>query len=244
MEHLDHVRMRSSWFGTFLAMFVWVSIDCFLCPCYLFAHSFKPVSFQTIVNKSGTIVHGIVLKVETGKDPATGLICTWTTLRILEQLKGDGDSRTLTFKQLGGVDRENGISWFSDTPVLIPGQEMLLCLYPKSVLGFTSPIGISQGVFFVKRDAEKNSTVIDNGMPKSVLFPDRADSSLQSTRIKTTSRNTASHSLVDQCQRLILDEVKQAISNYVNKDRKSISAMDVTWRRSIENKRQAKISQQ
>jgi len=244
MENFERVKRRNSQFGLMFAVTILISICCILTTGDVDAHSFKPISFQTIVDKSGTIIHGIVSKVDTGKDPATGLVCTWTTFRILEQLKGDGDSKTVTFKQLGGIDREKGISWFSDTPVLIPGQEMLLCLYPKSALGFTSPIGISQGVFFVKRDPKKKSVVIDNGMPKSVLFPDRTDSSVQSTRMKTKSRNSASHSLEDQCQRLILDEVKQAISNYINQDRKSLATMDITRKTLMENKRQVKISQE
>ncbi len=244
MKNFYRVKRRNSQCRLIIAMTILMSIDCFLKTSDSYAHSFQPVSFQTIVEKSGTIIHGIVSKVETGKDTATGLICTWTTLRILEQLKGEGDSQKLTYKQLGGIDRDKGISWFSDTPVLIPGQEILLCLYPKSVLGFTSPIGISQGIFFVKRDVEKNTTVIDNGMPTSVLFPDRPDSSFSSTGIKTTSRNSANHSFVDQCQRLILEEVKRAISNYVHQDRKSLSTMDETRRTFIENKRQAKTSQQ
>lgn len=184
----------------------------------LFAHSqtMKPVSFHTIIDKSGVIVHGIVKSIESGTDPKSGLICTWTTIDAMEGLKGVNGKKTITFKQFGGVDKKRGVSLVTDLPILQPGQELLLCLYPNSSLGFTSPVGVTQGLFTVKRASNGNEARLDNGMPASVLFPEEPASQSASPKMKTARKANASAPLLDPCKSMRLDDVKQAISNYLS----------------------------
>lgn len=176
----------------------------------------KPLSFHTIVDKSGVIAHGVVKRVESGTDPKTGLICTWTTLDVVEGLKGIEGKESVTFKQYGGVDKKQGVSEITDLAILRPGEEVLICLYPTSTLGLTSPVGVTQGIFSVRRNSIQNEACLDNGMPIPVLFPDEGDSPSASSKTKAARKSNAFKSRLKPCKSMQLNDVKKAISDYLS----------------------------
>jgi hypothetical protein len=97
------------------------------------------------------IVHARVLDVRSGRDGA-GLPATWITLDVARTLKGAGASR-LTIKQYGvaapladgTVTRIPGLARWA------AGDEVVLFLHGESARGFTSPVGLAQGVYRVQR---------------------------------------------------------------------------------------------
>ena len=177
------------------------------------AMSVKPVSFKSIVESSGTIVHGIATKVSSGTDPQTGMICTWTTIRVFDGLKGKTDSKEVTFKQIGGVDKKTGVRWGVSEILAEPGEEVLICLHPESRLGLTSPVGYKQGVFRVKKEKSTGGKYVDNGMSKAVLFPDE---DVKSTAKSKSGRSAGELEAVERCSSLKLDDVKEGIAGLVS----------------------------
>ena len=176
------------------------------------AASVRSLSLPEIVEKSGQIVHGVVTEVKSGEDPQTSLICTWTTVRIHDVLKGAGRSKEMTFKQLGGYDKASGVTWEGARVVLKPGAEILLCLFPKSRWGFSAPVGRSQGVFHVYSNHKTGEKYVDNGMPKEFLFsnPRRAVSSHAAVKKQSAGQNKKTWP--EQNRSLKLTDIKQTIT--------------------------------
>lgn len=107
-----------------------------------------PLTLEKMVVSSGAIVHGRIIRMETGKDSVTGLPATWVTLSVAEGLYGV-PATSYTFKQYGGRS-DGAVMRLADAPRFSVGQEMVLLLYPPSQRsGFSSPVGMSQGVFRV-----------------------------------------------------------------------------------------------
>jgi hypothetical protein len=109
------------------------------------------MQFDQIVARAGAIVHGTVRTVASGRD-AEGLPATWVTLDVREGLKGAlGD--TLVFKQVGVSEPlpDGTLLRIAGLPRFAVGEEVVLFLYAPSRHGFTSPVGLAQGVFRVER---------------------------------------------------------------------------------------------
>jgi hypothetical protein len=217
----DRMRLGFDWMKGILVLLAGSGI--FLDSISAYSQAVKPLSFHKIIDKSGAIVHGVVSHVESGADPATGLICTWTTVEVTEWLQGDTGEKTLTFKQFGGVDKKRGVTQTSEGVILLPGEEILLCLYPPSRWGLTSPIGVYQGIFRVKRDPSRSDASLENGTPLSILFPDEETTpSDASVKAKTVQKGTDSASLLEPCKTLKLNDVKLSVSRYLSKQNRSV----------------------
>ena len=119
-------------------------------PAYLQAQVMQ-VSLQEMIQASGMIFAGTVVEVKAGKDER-GDIATWTTFRVETPVRGVVPG-TVTIKQFGGTSDE-GSMVLAHMRYFNQGERVLLMLYPPSELGFTSPIGMGQGVWSVN----------DNGM--------------------------------------------------------------------------------
>lgn len=215
------LRYPVSWMKIVLVLFAAMGV--LLDGTSVFAQSVKSLSFQKIIDKSGVIVHGVVSKVESGTDSLTGLICTWTTVEATEWLFGDNGESTLTFKQFGGVDKKRDATQTCENVILYPGEEVLLCLYPQSKWGFTSPIGVHQGIFRALRDPNRSDATLANGSPAAILFPgDEKTPSSPSMQAKTAKRETDSAALLAPCKSLKLNDVKRAVTNYLSKQNRSV----------------------
>lgn len=171
-----------------------------------------PLTLPEIVESAGTIVTGKVTAVTSGTEPETGLICTWTTVKIDSAMKGKVKTPEITFKQLGGSDKARNITDHTFLSNLTPGQEVLLCLYETSELGFSSPVGIEQGVFKVRYDPLTRKKIVSNGMPKHILFSDRPFPATAKAKDAIQPFDSKTKDAVDTCKSLNYDDVKKGIA--------------------------------
>ncbi len=105
------------------------------------------------VHEAGDIVHGVVAAVATSPDES-GILATWVTVDVARTLKGAARQR-LTFKQLGGSGEPvaGSLLHVADLPGYRAGEEVVLLLRRPSTRGFTSPVGLADGVFRVEQAA-------------------------------------------------------------------------------------------
>ena|SRR6185295_16097663 len=97
------------------------------------------------------IVHARVLDVRSGRD-GSGLPATWITLDVARSLKGDGAPR-FVLKQYGVAAplADGTLTRIAGLPRYAPGEEVVLFLHGESARGFSSPVGLGQGVYRVER---------------------------------------------------------------------------------------------
>ncbi len=190
----------------------------FIFASFSHAITVTPMSLSQIVDHSGTLLHGIVTDVESEKDQKNGIVCTWTTIRVIEDLKGNIQATEYTFKQFGGFDKQNHVQWPSPSVVLKPGQEIILCLYPPSRWGLTSPVGFTQGIFHVKSDPQTKEKTLSNGMSKSVLFPEKQKWDPETYR-KRSEKTSKIMSALEQCQSMKLGDVKQGLKKIIGQQK-------------------------
>ena len=111
----------------------------------------KPMTLDEVTAESKHVVHGVVTSVVSERDEH-GLPATWTTFAVAETLKGAA-AHTLTIKQYG-VARplaDGTLTRLSGMPRYEVGEEVVLFLRGASRRGFTSPVGLGQGTYRVKR---------------------------------------------------------------------------------------------
>lgn len=95
-------------------------------------------------------------------DKQSGRVVTYTTFEVLETYKGKL-GRSHTIKQVGGNLPEANLNVrMSGVPQFEVGKRYVVFLPPVSKLGFSSPVGLSQGMFLVKTD-EAGAQTISNG---------------------------------------------------------------------------------
>lgn len=106
-----------------------------------------PLRFDDVVARAARIVHGTVRNVAAGRD-ADGIPATWITFDVVECLKGHADA-SLTIKQLG-VDAplaDGTLLRVPGIPRYRAGDEIVVFLHEPSRRGFTSPVGLGQGLY-------------------------------------------------------------------------------------------------
>jgi len=144
-------------------------------PCL--ASQVRPVNLEQLAFKAGHIVAGRCTKVEVVEDRTLGIPVTLVTLQVERSLKGRG-GRTLTFRMAGDAPNAGVTRRSAGVPAFTPGEELILFLYPESRAGLTSPVGLGQGKFLVRRDKAGRSVAV-NGDGNRVLFkglsPDARD---------------------------------------------------------------------
>jgi hypothetical protein len=125
------------------------------------ATSVLPLFLDEVIDTAAVAFEGTCVDNRSERDPATGFVVTYTTFEVRDVLKGDVASRH-TIKQVGGalagdqVDRRiDGIPRFAI------GQDYVVFLAGVSSIGFSSPIGLSQGRFQVR--AQGATRVVANG---------------------------------------------------------------------------------
>ena len=103
--------------------------------------------FDDIVDRAARIVHGTVRSVDPGRD-GEGIPATWITLDVDETLKGPAES-TITFKQVGVPEPlpDGTLLRMPGLPRYAVGDEIVVFLHGTSRKGFTSPVGLGQGLF-------------------------------------------------------------------------------------------------
>jgi hypothetical protein len=106
-----------------------------------------PMSLERVTREASRIVRATVADVRSGRD-ATGLPATWVTIETITTVKGGAGGR-MVIKQYGVA-----APLIDGTATIIAGlrryrvgEELVLFLRADSRLGFTSPVGLGQGVY-------------------------------------------------------------------------------------------------
>jgi hypothetical protein len=142
----------------------------------------KPMTLDEVTAESQHVMHAIVTNVVSGRDEA-GVPSTWTTLDVVETLKGTPD-RTVTIKQYGVATplADGTLTRVAGMPMYEVGEEVVLFLRGASRSGFTSPVGLGQGSYRVRRHGPKPEVRGDDpreGRQELDTFVDRVRSRLR-----------------------------------------------------------------
>ena len=114
------------------------------------AASVRPMLLDEIIDTAAVGFHGICIANRTERDTATNFIVTYTTFEVRDALKGKV-AATHVIKQIGGtMDGGDSGMIVHGVPRFVVGQEYVVFLAGVSSLGFSSPVGLTQGKFAVQ----------------------------------------------------------------------------------------------
>lgn len=144
-----------------------------------FAASVLPLGLERLHGDAKLIFLGECLSNSVALDQQSGRVVTYTTFEVLETFKGK-TGRSHTIKQIGGKLPDANLSVrISGVPQFEVGQRYVVFLPPASKLGFSSPVGLSQGMFTMKTD-DKGAQVVSNGRDVGDLMENMAQSKMPS----------------------------------------------------------------
>lgn len=125
------------------------------------AASVVPLYLDEIVDQSAVAFQGTCTGNRSERDPHTGMVVTYTTFEVHDVLKGEIGS-VYTVKQMGGVLPSEGLGFkMEGVPTFEEGRGYVVFFAGVSRLGFSSPIGLSQGRFSVIADRDRHQ--VTNG---------------------------------------------------------------------------------
>lgn len=125
------------------------------------ATSVLPLYLDELVDTAAVAFQGTVLDNRTEREAGSKLVVTYTTFAVSDVLKGTV-AATHTIKQIGGELAGEGMSYrIQGVPKFVPGQDYVVFMAGVSEAGFSSPIGLVQGRFSIKR--EGMSSKVGNG---------------------------------------------------------------------------------
>lgn len=127
------------------------------------ATTVRPMLLDEIVDDAALAFHGTCIANRVEIDPQTQLVVTLTTFEVRDVIKGSVSS-THVIKQIGGTlpGGESGMI-VHGVPRFAVGQEVVLFLAGTSKLGFSSPVGLTQGRYEVS--AGVDGKVVNLGRP-------------------------------------------------------------------------------
>jgi hypothetical protein len=118
------------------------------------AMSVIPLYLDELVDRSRVAFEGTCVDNRIEREAASGLVVTYTTFAVNDRLKG-GVPATLVIKQIGGQIPGEGLQYdVPGVPRFTPGEDYVVFLAGVSPAGFSSPLGLGQGRFQVRRGAE------------------------------------------------------------------------------------------
>ena len=124
-----------------------------------FAATVLPLGLERLHADAKQIFLGECLTNTVQLDQQSGKVVTYTVFEVLETYKGNL-GRSQTIKQIGGNLPEAGLNVkIPGVPQFEVGKRYVVFLPPASDLGFSSPVGLSQGMFTLKTDASGTQTV-------------------------------------------------------------------------------------
>ncbi len=132
-------------------------------PSITQATSLRVVNLEDLVRHSKTIFKGKCVNVLAGVD-ARGLPYSQYGFRVVEMLRGSPRD-LVTVKQFGyssrpGSGRAN-VTRIAGMPEYLPDETYLIFLGPSSSLGFSAPVGLYQGAFWIN-DAKQAVNALGN----------------------------------------------------------------------------------
>ncbi len=106
-----------------------------------------------IIDTAAVAFQGTCTDNRVERDTATNLIVTYSTFQVRDVLKGNVAS-THVIKQIGGTmaDGESGMV-VHGVPKFTVGEDYVVFLAGVSSLGFSSPVGLTQGRFTIQQSA-------------------------------------------------------------------------------------------
>ena len=114
------------------------------------AVSVRLVALNEVIDSAAIVFQGTCTGNRIERDTTTNLIVTYTTFAVSDHLKGDVSS-VHTIKQIGGEMPAGELSFkVSGVPNFVVGEEYVVFLAGVSAAGFSSPVGLAQGKFFVQ----------------------------------------------------------------------------------------------
>jgi len=137
-------KIRTAFFALFCALALSASA---------YAATVLPLGLERLHGDAKLIFLGECLTNSVQLDQQSGRVVTYTTFEVLETYKGNL-GRSHTIKQIGGNLPEAGLSVkIPGVPQFEAGKRYVVFLPPASDLGFSSPVGLNQGMFTLKTDA-------------------------------------------------------------------------------------------
>lgn len=119
-----------------------------------------PLDLQRLTSIAQLVLHGRVLSQEVVLDEASKQVVTITTFEVIENIKGTTEA-THSIKQIGGRLPDSNITHtVIDVPRYRIGEEVIVFLPEPSRLGFSSPVGLSQGNF--RLEQRDGQTIVRN----------------------------------------------------------------------------------
>jgi len=170
------------------------------------AASVLPLYLDELIDHATVAFEGTCTGNRTERDAATNLVVTYTTFNVRDVLKGNV-GKTYEIKQVGGTLPGENLQFRIDgVPTFAAGESYVVFLAGVSSAGFSSPIGLSQGRFHVKAEADGGH--VGNGRD----FRDMA------SRIKTRMPASA-RARLEQAPEAVRDmdlvEFKQTVRNHL-----------------------------
>lgn len=114
----------------------------------------KQMNLEEIINTAQYIFSGHCTGVESRYDDETGRDVIFCTFKISNMIKGEQSDR-FTFKM------SKVVVDIGDAPTFKTGDDVVLFLYGRSTLGFTSPVGLGQGKFSVRYSSIGEKVVVN-----------------------------------------------------------------------------------
>ncbi len=137
-----------------------------------------------MVQLADRVFWGKCLSVEEKSGDATSVPVLEYAFAVLGGIKGVQTGETVVFRQLG-----TGPQGALDIPHYQKGQEILLFLHGDSRLGLTSPVGLAQGVFQLKKTAEGEIGVL-NALENTNLKYKLSDAAAQESGMSAVELNS------------------------------------------------------
>lgn len=129
----------------------------FLMSTFGWAASVRSVNLLEMVELADRIFWGRCLGEESKVEASTGLAIVEYTFEVREGVKGVQSGQRLVFRQA----QSGLIGGIPGVPRYRKGQEMLLFLHGDSRLGLTSPVGLVQGTFQLRKMPHRELGVIN-----------------------------------------------------------------------------------
>ncbi|MBL8522192.1 MAG: hypothetical protein JNN20_00745 [Betaproteobacteria bacterium] len=139
------------------------------------AATLRPLLLDEVIDSAAVGFHGKCVSNRVELDTATRFIVTYTTFEVRDVLKGEV-AATHVIKQIGGV-LPDGVSGMvvPGVPAYTVGEEYVVFLAGVSSLGFSSPVGLSQGSFAVQNDKTGKTVVTGRDLRELTANMPRAD---------------------------------------------------------------------
>ncbi len=185
------------------------------CSLQAAATSVLPVSLQRMAATAEIIFHGTAIDSEVRLDPASGRVATYTSFKVIEVIKGNPGA-THTIKQIGGqLPGSNVRLIIHGVPQFTTGREYVIFLPKASSLGFSSPIGLSQGKFNIRK--QNGETLVSNGRPLAALLKTTPQQDSPNRPSALVSNRTPALTTIDgQPASAHLTDFMQAVRGMVN----------------------------